>query len=542
MLYARGSMTRGSSRGKRANTRLAAALVAGTAGLFLAPAANAAIRADFNHDGFEDLAIGIEGEDLPPPDDVLNAGAVEVIYGSAAGLDPVGPQADQFWHEEVPGVRGHGTGDDGFGDAVAAGDFDGDDRTDLAIGATGDIVKGESYAGSVRVLYGTNAGLTAKGDELFTEATTGVPGQPKEEDELGEVLAAGDFDGDGRDDLAAFVQGQRVTGKAEAGAVLVFRGRQSGLSAKGSRLWTEDSKGIAGKPAAFDQFGFALATGDFEHDGRDDLAVGVPYDKASAVSAAGTARVIYGSSKGLAKAGAKRFSQGSGGLLGAAGEGDYFGSSLATGRLDDGKRDDLAIGAPNDEVGALDGGTVAVLYGAGGGLDNTGNQLWNQDSTNVEGNTASADDFGTSLATGDFNKGNNDDLAIGVEHDIAGAVAQAGTVNILYGYTSGLSAAGDQLFHQDVSGMLGVAESADRFGAVVAAGNFDGDQGVDLAISVPSDDAGAVDNAGAVAILPGLDSTGVDAGADQLWDEALADIPNVPTAGESFGDALAAGS
>lgn len=532
-------------RQRRRSTRAGRAALGAFAALAatLAPAsAAAAIKADFNHDGFGDLAIGIEGEDLPPPEDVLNAGAVEVIYGSATGLDPAGPPTDQFWHEEVAGVRGTGTGDDGFGAAVAAGDFDGDGRTDLAIGASGDVVKGEEYAGSVRVLYGSNAGLTADGDELFTEATKGVPGDPKEEDELGTTLAAGDFDGDGRDDLAAFVQGQRVNGKDEAGAVVVFSGGSGGLRAKGSRLWTEDTKGIAGRPAAFDQFGFALAAGDFDHDSREDLAVGVPYETVAGTSSAGTARVIYGSSTGLSKGGAKRFSQGSGGLLGVAGNADYFGSSLAAGRLDAGKRDDLAIGAPNDQVGALSAGTVAILYGAGGGLDDAGNQLWSQESTNVEGNAASADDFGASVATGDFNEGGSDDLAIGVQYDIAGAVAQAGAVNVLYGITTGLSAAGDELFHQDVSGMQGVAEGSDKFGDGVAAGNFDDDQGDDLAIGVLSDDAGAVDGAGAVAVLPGLNPGGIDTAADQLWSEDVAEIGHTPTNGEGFSYALAASS
>jgi hypothetical protein len=38
---------------------------------------------DFNQDGFADLAIGVSGEDIGG---IGNAGAVNVLYGSASGL------------------------------------------------------------------------------------------------------------------------------------------------------------------------------------------------------------------------------------------------------------------------------------------------------------------------------------------------------------------------------------------------------------------------------------------------------------------------
>ena len=48
---------------------------------------------DFNGDGFADLASGIPGEDV---DGASNAGAVEVVYGSAGGLSGDG---EQFWSQ-----------------------------------------------------------------------------------------------------------------------------------------------------------------------------------------------------------------------------------------------------------------------------------------------------------------------------------------------------------------------------------------------------------------------------------------------------------
>ena len=59
-----------------------------------------------------------------------------------------------------------------------------------------------------------------------------------------------------------------------------------------------------------------------------------------------------------------------------------------------------------------------------------------------------------SVPTGcDYNGDGFDDLAIGVPDEDIGAISNAGAVNVLYGSASGLTAAGDQLWHQDSSGV-----------------------------------------------------------------------------------------
>lgn len=59
------------------------------------------IRSDFNGDGHEDLAVGVPGEDIGA---AIDAGAVNVLYGSSSGLQTSSP-ADQFWHQNSPGVE-----------------------------------------------------------------------------------------------------------------------------------------------------------------------------------------------------------------------------------------------------------------------------------------------------------------------------------------------------------------------------------------------------------------------------------------------------
>ena len=115
-------------------------LLALLAGLTLAPAGEAQTvePLTFDRDSYADLAIGVPLEDVQVVQgtDVVtreDAGAVNVLYGESGGLTAVG---DQFWHQGLGTVSGSAEGDDQFGVALAAGDFDGDRTVDLAVGVS----------------------------------------------------------------------------------------------------------------------------------------------------------------------------------------------------------------------------------------------------------------------------------------------------------------------------------------------------------------------------------------------------------------------
>src|SRR5207253_10766060 len=77
---------------------------------------------------------------------------------------------------------------------------------------------------------------------------------------------------------------------------------------------------------------------------------------------------------------------------------------------------DQAIGAPSEDLGSLDdAGAVNVLYSSATGLqtDAPADQLWTQDSTDVEDQAESGDRFGFALVGADFNGDGFADLAIG---------------------------------------------------------------------------------------------------------------------------------
>jgi hypothetical protein len=143
---------------------------------------------------------------------------------------------------------------------------------------------------------------------------------------------------------------------------------------------------------------------------------------------------------------------------------------------------------------------------------------------------------------GDFDGDGFADLAVGVPGEDVGAVANAGAANVLYGGTPGApggwSGTGSQLFTQSSAG--GRAEAGDRFGKVVAVGNFNGDGFGDLAVAAPGEDVGPVRDAGAVSVLYGS-ASGLSGVGAQLFTQNSPGVGSSAETGDAFGAALAAG-
>jgi hypothetical protein len=105
-------------------------------------------------------------------------------------------------------------------------------------------------------------------------------------------------------------------------------GGGGGLSGTGSQVFWQGSGGVAGTLEAFDWFGAAVSTGDFNNNGAADLAIGVPHEAIGTRFAAGAVNVLYGGSGGLTGSGSRGFWQGTGGMAGTAEADDQFGLSL----------------------------------------------------------------------------------------------------------------------------------------------------------------------------------------------------------------------
>ncbi|MBP9145000.1 MAG: FG-GAP repeat protein [Thermoanaerobaculia bacterium] len=461
---------------------------------------------DFNHDGYDDLAMGVPGNDWLP--EIADVGSVQVRFGAPAGalglLLPVLP-----WNNAVDPAEAL----DAYGRALAAGDFDGDGYDDLAVGIpSNDYVVGSTVIsmGGVHLHYGLPnelGRLQPVAEYSFSQAPGGLlPGSPAAGERFGEALAFGDFNGDGKDDLAIGIPGDAANcpaGLCRAGAVMVVD--QNAEGSAGGYLMRFGLEGLPGVPGALDQFGGAVATGDFNGDGFDDLAIGIPQ-----VAQVGAVLVVYGSPFSLIFVHHQLFDQGAFGELPETG--DQFGTALAAGDFNGDGFADLAMGAPfEDGAGPekVDSGQVIVSYGTAGGLSTVAAPWLSEDGIWGSGSEIN-DQFGSALAAGDFDGDGFDELVIGAAHESVSGTDGYGAVTVIRGRAAGLAGSATRWLWPGAFpiGMIpGETNVGSHYGSALVSGDFDGNGLADLAIGGPerslfSSDT-AASQAGSVAVLFG---------------------------------------
>ena len=348
-----------------------------------------------------------------------------------------------------------------------------------------------------------------------------------------------DVNGDAFADLVIGVPGYDVGGHEHAGAVHVISGRSSGLSLGTNRIITQNTTGLSGTSEAWDEFGEAVVTGDFNGDLFSDVAIGIPGQRVGGSVSAGAVQIVYGGALGLTTTDAVLTQTSTG--LDTSETGDWYGGSLVVGNFDTDGFDDLAIGAPGEGVGgAIGAGAVDVIYGSSSGLTGLGGQHFTLATSGVPGNPGSNDRFGSALAAASFDGGAGQDLAIGVPgQDLPGA-SDAGEVIVLRSIGWELTGSGAQRWNQDSTGIEGTAETGDEFGAALAAYAFGTDGFGDLAIGVPGEDVAGITDAGSVNLIQGS-ATGLGAHWNREFDEDVSGMPGRAARYERFGSVLAVG-
>ncbi len=223
---------------------------------------NVSRAGDFNNDGIADFAMASPG-----------MGKVDIIFGSK-GMDLVALGTDGL---RVTGISVDATTKDV--PLFYAGDMNGDGIADMAIGATG----GNAGKGLVHVIYGSSS--YADGSTLDvssglngTNGYTITTGAATQEITSGGTI--GDFNGDGKDDLAVILKNP---GEYTADIYVVFGGNAG--AADGTMTLAELNNGanalhmtytIPGGVTSPDDFHFTVsAAGDMNGDGFQDFVIGL---------------------------------------------------------------------------------------------------------------------------------------------------------------------------------------------------------------------------------------------------------------------------
>jgi len=467
---------------------------------------------DFDGDGLDDLVTGVPLADGPSGAPVVDSGCVVVRFGEA-GRGLAEDEGSVLSQDVFGGLEPH----DVFGAALAACDFDGDGFEDLAVGSPRESLgPGIEGAGSVAVLFGSTSGPDAQRLQVFTQDTPGVPESSEANDQFGDALACGDFDGDGFADLVVGVPREAIGTVASAGVAIVLPGSSSGLVAAASFQLDQSQPLVTGEAGLGDRFGAALAVADFDADGFDELVVGAPGEN----ELRGLLHVFFGSATGLARGDDVHRDESE--LGGTSEAGDQFAAALTSGDFDGDGHADLVIGIPNEDGGpggdAVDSGKVAVLHGAADGFDFDHPRFFAQDDILGPETSEAGDLFGGSVAAGDFDGDGFDDLAVGSFGEFVTGPRDGAAV-VLVGSAAGLTAERHRGIAAGLDGWPGNATEHDRRLAFsIAAGDFDGDGYADLALGAPLEDFDAQQDSGAELVIYGsLFADGFETEGTELW-------------------------
>lgn len=231
--------------------------------------------------------------------------------------------------------------------------------------------------------------------------------------------------------------------------------------------------------AANDNVGSAIALGDINADGFDDIAIGVP--RTTAVGSAGSVAVVFGTADGIPNPLMLSALNGENGFwVNSSSIGDRAGSALVIGDLNEDGIKDLVIGAP----GAFSGnGGVYTVYGhVNPWATTTSIASLGADGFILENDVISGSNeaFGSAVAVGDISYDGRNDLVVGAP----AASSNAGAVYTFLGRSTPWS--NSEVISTRYANVSS-GRANERAGTSVIVADMDADYVPDIIVGMPGD-------------------------------------------------------
>ena len=246
---------------------------------------------DVNGDGYDDVIIGSPFEKPSADPNGDYSGSTYVIFGKESGFSGT---MDLSELDGSDGFRIDGENRYHFsGDSVSAGDINNDGYDDIIIGADGADPNGHN-SGATYVVFGKESGFSRTMDLSELDGSDGfrINGENAGDYSGDSVSSAGDFNGDGYDDIIIGADEADSNGERSGSTYVVF-GKESGFSRviELSELDGSDGFRIDGENTGERSGYFVSSAGDINNDGYDDIIIEtLPTDD----DVAGYSYVIYG--------------------------------------------------------------------------------------------------------------------------------------------------------------------------------------------------------------------------------------------------------
>ncbi len=489
---------------------------------------------DINGDGFDDILIGAL---FAGPNGNSEAGESYVVFGRDDSATPFSASFDLSTLNGTNGfvINGIDSFDRSGVFVSSAGDFNGDGFDDILIGASGADPNGNNAAGESYIVFGRDDSVTPFAAMLNLSALDGTNGfviNGIDGDDLSGryVSSAGDFNGDGFDDILIGASGANPNGNSEAGESYIVFGRDDSVTPFASSFDPSTLDGTNGfiiSGIDSDDFsGISVSSaGDINGDGFDDILIGAVGADNGVDLSVGETYLVFGRDDSTTPFAASLDLSSLNGTNGFIITGiDPFGFSgisvSSAGDINGDGFDDILIGADTVDNGLdVDVGESYVIFGRDDSVTPFAATL---DLSTLNGTNgfailgvAEEDNSGRSVSNaGDINGDGYDDILIGAYGISTGSGFNVGGAYVIFGRDDSVTPFASSLDLSTLNGTDGFfiagIDLNDAAGwSVSAAGDVNGDGFDDILVGAQGGDPIGDTDAGESYIIFGSSDFGM---------------------------------